>query len=104
VDRFHGFVDRRRSESPTDRSNGAVAGSLELALGATPVSGSSPQVGEKGEELRGEGRGVFTEGTKGRHGGRIGRATVNGGDGGRGPVGMCFGAGRGEKSSGRSCG
>jgi hypothetical protein len=57
VDRFHGFVDRRRSEFPTDRSNGAVAGSLELALRATPVSGSSPQVGEKGEELRGEGGG-----------------------------------------------
>jgi hypothetical protein len=55
----------------------------------------------------GKGRGapgVLTKGTKGRHGGGIGRATVNGGGGGRGSVGMCFGAGRGEKSSERSCG
>jgi hypothetical protein len=50
------------------------------------------------------GGGVLTEGTKGRHGGRIGRVTVNGGGGRWGSVGTCFGAGRGEKSSGRSYG
>jgi hypothetical protein len=53
---------------------------------------------------RGAPGGVLTEGTKGRHGGGIGRATVNGGGGGWGSVGMCFEAGRGEKSSGRSWG
>jgi hypothetical protein len=36
-----------------DGSNGAVVGSPELVLGAAPVSGSSPRVGKKGEELWG---------------------------------------------------
>jgi hypothetical protein len=57
-----------------DRSSGAAVDSLELALGAAPVSGSSPRVGEKGEELWE----VLTEGTKEWHGGGIGRAMVNG--------------------------
>jgi hypothetical protein len=45
-----------------DRSRGAVVGSLELVLEAAPVSGSSPLVEEKGEELRG----VLTMGESGR--------------------------------------
>jgi hypothetical protein len=83
-----------------DRSSGAAVDSPELTLGAAPVSGSSPRVGEKGEELWE----VLTEGTKEWHGGGIGRAMVNGCGGKRGSVGMCFGAGRGEKSSGRISG
>jgi hypothetical protein len=77
-----------------------VASSPELTLGATPMSGSSSRVGEKGEELRG----VLTEGTKGWHSGGLGRVMVNGGGGGLWSGGTCFGAGKGEKSSGRSCG
>jgi hypothetical protein len=46
-------VDHGRPQSIVDRSNGAAAGSLELMLGAAPVSGCTPQVGEKGDELRG---------------------------------------------------
>jgi hypothetical protein len=100
VDRFHGFLDRWCSQSTMDWSNGAVAGSPELVLGAAPVNGSSPRVGENGEERRG----VLTEGTKGQHGGGIGRVTVNGGGGRWWLVGTRFGARKGEKSSGRSCG
>jgi hypothetical protein len=64
------------------------------------VSGSSPHVGEKGEELRG----VLTEGTKGRHGGGIGRATVNGSGGRWWSVDTCFGARRGERVAGGAVG
>jgi hypothetical protein len=49
-----------RSQSTMDWSNGAVVGSPALMLGAALVSGTSPRVGEKGEELQG----VLTEGTK----------------------------------------
>jgi hypothetical protein len=55
----------------------------------------------------GKGRGapgVLTMGSKGRHSEGVRPAAVNGGSSRRGSVGMCFGAGRGEKSIGRSCG
>jgi hypothetical protein len=51
MDQFHGLMDRWHSRSTMDRSNGAVVGLPELALGAAPVSGNSLRVGEKGEEL-----------------------------------------------------
>jgi hypothetical protein len=46
-------VDHGRPQSIVDRSNGAATGSLELTLRAALVSGSTPRVGEKGDELRG---------------------------------------------------
>jgi hypothetical protein len=61
MNHVHGLVDRWHSRSTMDRSRGAAVGSLELALGAAPVSGSSPWVEEKGEELRG----VLTVGESG---------------------------------------
>ncbi len=48
--------------------------------------------------------GVPTVGEGGRYGGGVGRATMNGGGGRWWTLGTCYGAGRGEKSSGRSCG
>jgi hypothetical protein len=90
VDRFHRFVDRRRSRSTMDQSSGVATGSPELTLEAASMSGSSPRVGEKGEELWG----ILTKDTKEQHGGGIGRAMVNGGSGGRGSVGTCFGVRR----------
>jgi hypothetical protein len=50
VDRVHGPVDHDRAvvyESTVDHGRRWPKGSLELTLGAAPVSGSSPAVGEK---------------------------------------------------------
>jgi hypothetical protein len=71
-----GPVDRGRTTvygSTVDHGRRWPKGSPELALGATPVSGSSPAVGEKEEEASG----VPTVG----EGGRCGA-------GGRPPTGM----------------
>jgi hypothetical protein len=84
---------------PIPRVRGPAALSVHHGLeqwsggGLTPVSGSSPRVGEKGEDSGG----VLTECTKGRHGGRISRATVFGGGGRRGSVGTCFAVERERK-------
>jgi hypothetical protein len=77
MNRFHGLVDRWRSRSTMDWSRGAAVGSPELTLGAAPVSGSSPWVKEKGEELQG----VLTVGESGRRIEGVMPATVNRGGG-----------------------
>jgi hypothetical protein len=56
VDRAHGSVDHDRTTvygSTVDHERGWLKGSLELVLGAAPVSGSSPMVGEKEKEALG---------------------------------------------------
>jgi hypothetical protein len=63
VNHVHGLGDQRRSRSTVYRSREAAVGSLELALGAAPVSGSSASFEEKGEELWG----VLTVGESGQH-------------------------------------
>jgi hypothetical protein len=70
VDRTHGSVGRGRTPlygSTVDHWRQWPKGSLELALGAASVSGSSPAVGEKEEEASGvptmgEGGGAVPEG------------------------------------------
>jgi hypothetical protein len=57
MNRVHGLMDRRRSRSTMDWSRGAAVASPELAVGAAPVSGSSPWQRGKGEEPMG----VLTE-------------------------------------------
>jgi hypothetical protein len=98
-----GPVDHDRAvvhRSMVDHERRWLKGSLERGLGAAPVSGSSPAVGEKEKGAPG----VPTMGEGGRYGGGVGRAMMNGGGSGRWSMGTCYGAGKGEKSSGRSCG
>jgi hypothetical protein len=86
--------------SMVDHGRRRPKGSPERRLRAAPMSGSSLAVGEKEKGAPG----VPIVGEGGRYGGGAGWATMNGGGGGRWSTGMCYGAGRGEKSSGRSCG
>jgi hypothetical protein len=83
MNRVHGLVDRRHSRSTMDRSRGAAVGSRELALGAAPVSGSSPWVEEKGDELRG----FLTMGESGRRVEGVRPSAVNRGGGQSSAVG-----------------
>jgi hypothetical protein len=80
VDRAHGSVDHGRTAiygSTVDHGRQRLKGSPELTLGAAPVSGSSPAVGEKEEEASG----VPTVGEGGRcgAGGRPAMVDHNGG-------------------------
>jgi hypothetical protein len=86
--------------SMVDHGRRRSKGSSERGLGAAPVGRSLLAVREKEEGAPG----VPTVGEGGRYGGGVRRATMNGGGGGRWSMGTCYGAGRGEKSSRRSCG
>jgi hypothetical protein len=81
VDRAHGSVDHGRTAvygSMVDHGWRWPKGSLELALGAAPVSGSSPAVGEKEMEASG----VPTVGGGGRCGAEGRPTMVDQNDGG----------------------
>jgi hypothetical protein len=103
VDRAHGSVDHSRTVvygSMVDHGRRWPKGSPELALGSTPVGGSSPAVGEKEKEASG----VPTVGEGGRcsAGGRPATVDRNGG-------GLELGvarveARRGKAKSGMMCG
>jgi hypothetical protein len=76
-----GPVDHNRAEvyrSTVDHGRQQSKGSPERGLGAAPVSGSSPEVGENEEETSG----VPTVGEGGRCGAGGRPATVNRNDGG----------------------
>jgi hypothetical protein len=99
MNRVHGLVDQRRSRSTMKRSRGAAVGSPELVLGAAPVSGSSPWVEEKGEELWG----VLTVGESGRHIEGVRPAVGSNGGGGWSSSGMVFESRRMENEDGNRC-
>jgi hypothetical protein len=95
VDRAHGSVDRGRTSvygSMVDHGRRWPKGSLELALGAAPVSGSSPVVGEKEKDASG----VPTVGEGGRCGAGGSPATV---DHGRQVGARCGASGGTERRS-----
>jgi hypothetical protein len=103
MDRAHGSVDHGRTAvygSMGDHRQQWPKGSLELALGAAPVSGSSPAVVEKEKEASG----VPTVGEGGRCGAGGRPTTVD-----RNGSGLELGVGlvearRGEAESGTRCG
>ncbi len=103
MDRAHGLVDHGRTAvygSMVDHGRWWPKGSPERGLGAAPVSGSSPAVGENEEEASG----VPTVGEGGRCGAGGRPATVN-----RNGGGLELGVGRvearrGEIESGTRCG
>jgi hypothetical protein len=103
VDRAHGSVDHGRMAvygSMVDHGRRWAKGSPELAIGAAPVSGSSPVVGEKEKEASG----VPTVGEGGRCGPGGRPATVEQ-NGSRLELGVGqVEARRGEAESGMRCG
>jgi hypothetical protein len=101
--RAHGSVDRGGTAvygSTVNHGRWWPKGSPELALGAAPVSGSSPAVGEKEEEASG----VPTVGEGGRCGAG-GRPTMVDHNSGRLELGVGrVEAWRGKTESGTRCG